>query len=67
MKINVAYQEFKTKLVDLINNSGVPMFMIQECLELVQTKVSQLAAQELEQAKREDEESQQTNAEEDVV
>lgn len=70
-QINVAYQEFKTGLVNLINNSGVPMFMIRECLELVQARVSALADQELEQARRkeaeEEAEKQQKKADETMV
>lgn len=59
-QINVAYQEFKEGLVALINNSGVPMFMIRDCLELVLTKVAQVADQELTQAK-EKEQTEQTD------
>lgn len=63
---NVAYQEFKTGLVNLINNSGVPMFMIRECLELVQARVSALADQELVQAKQKEAEDQSEQKEEEV-
>ena len=65
-QINVAYQEFKEGLVNLINNSGVPMFMIRECLELVQSRVSALADQELVQAKQKEAEDQSEQKEEEV-
>lgn len=51
-QINVAYQDLKENMVKLINNAGVPMFMVQELLELIQTKVSALAAQELADARQ---------------
>lgn len=51
-QINVAYQDLKEQMVALINNAGVPMFMVQELLELIQTKVSALAAQELADARQ---------------
>ena len=51
-QINVAYQDLKENMVRLINEAGVPMFMVQELLELIQTKVSALAAQELADARR---------------
>lgn len=51
-QINVAYQDLKESMVNLINHAGVPMFMVQELLELIQTKVSALAAQELADARQ---------------
>lgn len=51
-QINIAYQELKENMVRLINEAGVPMFMVQELLELIQTKVSALAAQELADARQ---------------
>lgn len=69
-QINVAYQDLKEQMVALINNAGVPMFMVQELLELIQNKVAVLAAQELEQARqkeKEEAESQQKKADGDVV
>lgn len=51
-QINVAYQDLKENMVRLINEAGVPMFMVQELLELIQTKVSALAAQELADARQ---------------
>lgn len=51
-QINVAYQDLKENMVKLINEAGVPMFMIQELLELIQNKVSALAAQELADARQ---------------
>lgn len=70
-QINVAYQDLKEQMVALINNAGVPMFMVQELLELIQNKVTLLAAQELEQARRkeaeEEAEKQQKKADETMV
>lgn len=70
-QINVAYQEFKEGLVQLINTSGLPMFLVAECLTLVQSKVQEVANQQLEQAKKQEREENlkdlQTNAGEDVV
>lgn len=66
-QINVVYQEFKEGLVNLINNSGVPMFMIRECLELVQARVSALADQELVQAKQKEAEDQSEQQQEEEV
>lgn len=51
-QINVAYQDLKENMVRLINEAGVPMFMVQELLELIQNKVSALAAQELADARQ---------------
>lgn len=69
-QINVEYQDLKEQMVALINNAGVPMFMVQELLELIQNKVTLLAAQELEQARqkeKEEAENQQKKADGDVV
>ena len=69
-QINVAYQELKEQMVALINNAGVPMFMVQELLELIQNKVTLLAAQELEQARQKEKEAaekQQKKADETMV
>lgn len=70
-QINIAYQELKENMVKLINEAGVPMFMVQELLELIQNKVTLLAAQELEQARRkeaeEEAEKQQKKADETMV
>lgn len=51
-QINIAYQELKENMVKLINEAGVPMFMVQELLELIQNKVTALAAQELADARQ---------------
>lgn len=51
MNIILAYEKFKNDLVNLVNNSGVPMFMIRECMDLVLTKVAQVADQELARVK----------------
>ena len=55
--INVAYQDFKEKLVGLVNESGLPMFMVAECLTLVLDKVQAVANAQLEQARKEAEKS----------
>ena len=55
-QINIAYQELKENMVNLINHAGVPMFMVQELLELIQNKVTVLADQELEQARQKEKE-----------
>ena len=54
MQINVAYQNFKENLVSLINNSGLPMFMISECLEIVKARTDEVAARQLQDARRQD-------------
>lgn len=62
--INVAYQDFKESLVRLVNESGLPMFLVAECLTLVLDKVQQVAnAQLAEERKKEAEaETEQTDA-----
>lgn len=60
--INVAYAEFKEKLVALVNESNLPMFLVGECMTLVLEKVQQVAnAQLAEERKKEAEETEQTN------
>lgn len=69
-QINVAYQDLKENMVNLINHAGVPMFMVQELLELIQNKVTLLAAQELEQARqkeKEEAEKQRKKADDECV
>lgn len=56
--INVAYAEFKEKLVALVNESNLPMFLVGECMTLVLDKVQQVAqAQLAEERKKEAEEN----------
>lgn len=52
--INVAYQEFKEKMVGLVNESGLPMFMVAECLTILLDRVNAAANQQLEQARKEE-------------
>lgn len=52
--INVAYQDFKEKLVGLVNESGLPMFMVAECLTILLDRVNAAANQQLEQARKEE-------------
>ena len=60
--INVVYQDFKEAVVKLVNESGLPMFLVAECLTLVLDKVQQVAqAQLAEERKKEAEETEQTN------
>lgn len=69
-QINVAYQDLKENMVNLINHAGVPMFLVQELLELIQNKVTLLAAQELEQARqkeKEEAEKQREKADDECV
>lgn len=54
--IYVSYADFKENLVNLVNDAGLPMFMVAECLTLVLDKVQQVAqAQLAEERKKEDE------------
>lgn len=60
--IYVSYADFKENLVNLVNDAGLPMFMVAECLTLVLDKVQQVAqAQLAEERKKEAEETEQTN------
>ena len=54
-QINVAYADFKEKLVGLVNESGLPMFLVAECLTLVLDRVQAMAAEQLAQARKEEE------------
>ena len=52
--VNVAYADFKENLVQLVNESGLPMFLVAEALTLVLDKVQQVAqAQLAEERKKE--------------
>lgn len=60
--VNVAYADFKENLVQLVNESGLPMFLVAEALTLVLDKVQQVAqAQLAEERKKEAEETEQKN------
>lgn len=64
--VNVAYADFKENLVQLVNESGLPMFLVAECLTLVLDKVQAVAnAQLAEERKKEaDADNKADNAEE---
>ena len=46
--ITVAYEEFKQQLADLINNSGLPIFMIEPILQNYLTEVRALIKRQYE-------------------
>lgn len=50
MRIEVAYNDLKEKMVKLINEAQVPMFMKRDLLIMILDKVSDLAKQELNMA-----------------
>ena len=58
--INVAYADFKENLVKLVNESGLPMFMVAECMTLVLDKVQQVAQAQLAEERKK--ETEQTDA-----
>ena len=58
--INVAYADFKENLVKLVNESGLPMFMVAECMTLVFDKVQQVAQAQLAEERKK--ETEQTDA-----
>ena len=64
-QINVAYDEFKRSLVDLINGSELPMFLVSECLTVVKARADEIAAAQLAEAK--EQESLQSVADDGVV
>lgn len=51
-QINVAYQEFKESVVRMINDSGLPMFMVSDALTLIKTTVDEIAKRELAEARK---------------
>lgn len=51
MRIEVAYNDLKEKMVKLINEAQVPMFMKRDLLIMILDKVSDLATQELNMAR----------------
>lgn len=55
MNIIIAYEQFKKDLVELINNSGLPLGLIQDPLEKTLELVRAGAAQQLQQAKEAEE------------
>lgn len=54
MNIILAYEKFKNDLVDLVNNSGLPMAMMQTVMEQALVQINQAAMQQLAKAKEED-------------
>ena len=54
MNIILAYEKFKNDLVNLVNNSGLPMAMMQTVMEQALVQINQAAMQQLAKAKEED-------------
>lgn len=54
MNIILAYDKFKNDLVNLVNNSGLPMAIIQTVMEQALVQVNQVAMQQLAKAKEEE-------------
>ena len=52
--IEILYEEFKNNLVTLINNSGLPPFIISQVLESILHEVRDLERTHYEQALKED-------------
>lgn len=61
--IYVSYADFKENLVNLVNDAGLPMFMVAECLTLVLDKVQQVAQAQLAEERKKEaaEETEQNN------
>lgn len=81
-QINVVYQEFKEEIVQAINRSNLPMFLVSEALTVIKAKVDEVANQQLAEAKKQEaieaakqeaeknlaeNQDLQTNADEDVL
>ncbi len=52
--INLAYQDFKEKLVELVNGSGLPMCFVADCMTIVLDKVQDAAETQLLNARKEE-------------
>ena len=59
--ITVAYEEFKLELASLINNSGMPMFLIESILQNYLGEVRAVAQKQYENDKKQYEASLQEN------
>ena len=55
MNIILAYEKFKNDLINLVNNSGLPMAMMQTVMEQALVQINQAAMQQLAKAKEEEE------------
>lgn len=55
MNIILAYEKFKNDLVNLVNNSGLPMAMMQTVMEQALVQINQAAIQQLAKAQYEEE------------
>ena len=55
MNIILAYEKFKNDLVNLVNNSGLPMAMMQTVMEQALVQINQAAMNQLAKAKEEEE------------
>ena len=53
MNIILAYEKFKSALVNLVNNSGLPMTMMQTVIEQALVQINQAAIQQLAKAQEE--------------
>lgn len=49
--LEIAYEEFVRRLVETVNGSGLPPFVVAQCLRAVLSEVDALAKQHYEQAK----------------
>ena len=58
--INVTYADFKENLVKLVNESGLPMFLVADAITLVLDKVQQVAQAQLAEERKK--ETEQTDA-----
>lgn len=56
MNIILAYEKFKNDLVNLVNNSGLPMAMMQTVMEQALVQINQAAIQQLAKAQEEQKE-----------
>lgn len=57
--IILAYEDFKKGLVDLVNNSQLPMAIVQTVMENALVQVRELAVRQLEDAEKYEEYGQQ--------
>lgn len=59
----IKLEEFESNLIDIINQSGLPAFMLKEPMRNAYDNIITLAKKELEQAKKVYQESEQQNSE----
>lgn len=63
MNIILAYEKFKNDLVNLVNNSGLPMAMMQTVIEQALVQINQAAIQQLAKAQHEEEQKEEEQKE----